>query len=60
MRQTHHIHPADVMSRDVLVEIILIVGAVIFVGLLFALVRILYILPSSLIRCMPSCLTGLT
>jgi len=53
MRQTHHIHPADVMSRDVLVEIILIVGAVIFVGLLLALVRILYTLPSSLIRCMP-------
>ena len=60
MRQTHHIHPADVMSRDALIEIVLMVGAVIFVGLLFALVRILYTLPSSLIRCMPSCLTGLT
>ena len=41
MRHEHHIHPAGLMAPDALSEFILISGAVIFVGLLFALFRIL-------------------
>jgi hypothetical protein len=50
MPHSHHIHPADLMRPDVFSEIILIVGTVILAGLLFALARILYGLPSVLIN----------
>ena len=50
MRNTHHIHRADLMSPDVMSNIILMVGTVILAGLLFALARILYSLPSVLVN----------
>jgi hypothetical protein len=50
MPNSHHVHPVDLMRPDVLSEIILIVGTVILAGLLFALARILYSLPSVLIN----------
>ncbi len=39
MRHAHHIHPADLMSPDVLSQSVLVVGIVVIIGLLFVLFK---------------------